>query len=129
MVNHPSRVIPPQRSPFTRTDPPLDLRPTLAVNDWLGVRVFAYPQNPSHPSHQTYAFALASVNLWRFTLLVEGNTRHSLDLSSVVNLKSVVFQYRMPSLDVNSITVVHILFAHLDIFGLDYYTHRCTLLM
>ena len=41
----------------------------------------------------------------RLTLSVEGNTRHSLDLSSALNLKSVVFRCGMPSLNVDWITI------------------------
>jgi len=42
--------------------------------------------------------------LWRFTMLAEGNTRHFFDLSSAVNLKSVVFRCGMPSINVDWIT-------------------------
>jgi len=38
-------------------------------------------------------------------LSAEGNTQHLLNLSSAVNLKSVVFRCGMPSLNVNWITV------------------------
>ena len=37
-------------------------------------------------------------------MFVEGNTRHALDLSSAVNLKSIMFDCGMPSFDVDWIT-------------------------
>ena len=46
----------------------------------------------------------ASVELRRLTLPVGENIRHSLDLSSAVNLKSIAFRYETPILDVSWIT-------------------------
>jgi hypothetical protein len=61
------------------------------------------------------------MNVLRLTFSLEENAQHSLDLSSAVNLKSVMFQCGMPCLDVNwiKIAVESIKSSHIRVMTLD----------
>jgi hypothetical protein len=61
------------------------------------------------------------MNVLRLTFSLEENAQHSLDLSSAVNLKSVMFQCGMPCLDVNwiKIAVESIKSSHIRMMTLD----------
>jgi hypothetical protein len=70
---------------------------------------------------------------WWLTLLAEGNTQHSLDLSSAINLKSIVFKCEMSNHDVDwiAVAVESIKSSHVKEMGLrmpgDLATHDARL--